>query len=60
MEQVSRLQVFLAVAKTQSFSKAGKELGISAPAVSKHIQALEERLSVKLFNRTTRLVNLTE
>lgn len=60
MEQISRLQVFLAVAKTQSFSKAGRDLGISAPAVSKHIQALEERLSVKLFNRTTRLVNLTE
>ena len=60
MDHIARLKVFLEVAKGQSFTKAGQALGISAPAVSKHIQALEEELKVKLFNRTTRLVNLTE
>ena len=60
MDQISRLRVFLAVAKHQNFSQAANELGMSAPAVSKHIQNLEEQLSVKLFNRTTRKVNLTE
>lgn len=51
---------FVAVAETQSFSAAAKNLGISTAQVSRQISALEERLQVKLFYRTTRKVTLTE
>lgn len=51
---------FVAVAETHSFTTASKRLGISTAQVSRQISALENRLSVKLFNRTTRKVSLTE
>ncbi|MEZ8027934.1 LysR family transcriptional regulator [Enterovibrio norvegicus] len=61
--QLSRLKpmaVFAAVVKTGNFSRAGKLLGISRPAVSAQIQKLEESLSVRLIQRTTRSVSLTQ
>ncbi|MDG9672023.1 LysR family transcriptional regulator [Hahella sp. CR1] len=60
MDKLQTMQVFIEVAKQQSFSVASEVLGLSAPAASRAIAALEERLGVKLFNRTTRLVRLTE
>lgn len=51
---------FVAVAETGSFTAASKRLGISTAQVSRQISALENRLSTKLFYRTTRKVSLTE
>jgi len=50
---------FLAIARHQSFSKAGLEVGISASALSHAMKGLEARLGVRLLNRTTRSVTLT-
>jgi DNA-binding transcriptional LysR family regulator len=56
-----RLHVFHAVATSGSFSRAAREvLHISQPAVSKHVQALEEELGVPLFQRVGKQVMLTE
>tara|TARA_R110000868_G_scaffold189695_2_gene433071 strand:+ start:114493 stop:115389 length:897 start_codon:yes stop_codon:yes gene_type:complete len=60
MDNISRISIFLAVAKHHNFSKAGKELGMTGSAISKQIQKLENRLDVTLFQRTTRNVTLTE
>ena len=51
---------FVAVAETQSFSGAARSLNISTAQVSRQITALEKRLQVKLFYRTTRKVSLTQ
>ncbi len=50
---------FLAIARHQSFSRAGLEVGISASALSHAIKGLEARVGVRLLNRTTRSVTLT-
>jgi len=51
---------FVAVAETQSFTKAASELGISTAQVSRQVRLLEERLGTSLLYRTTRRVRLTE
>ena len=60
MNHLSRVDLFLAVVKQRSFTGAAKCLNLSGPAVSKQVQALENQLGVKLLNRTTRQVTLTE
>ncbi len=50
----------VAVAQSGSFTQAAKSLRTSVVQVSRRIAALEQRLGVKLFNRTTRKVSLTE
>ncbi|MGY4495290.1 LysR family transcriptional regulator [Pseudomonas sp. TE3610] len=50
---------FLAIARHNSFSRAGIEVGISASALSHAMKGLEARLGVRLLNRTTRSVTLT-
>lgn len=50
---------FLAIARHQSFRKAGLDVGISASALSHAMKGLETRLGVRLLNRTTRSVTLT-
>lgn len=60
MRTLDRLEIFLEVARLQSFAKAARQLGITGPAASKQVQALEDELGVKLLNRTTRLVALTD
>jgi DNA-binding transcriptional LysR family regulator len=60
MSNMGRLDVFIEVAKQNSFSKAARILGITGPAASKQVLALEDELGVKLLNRTTRHVALTE
>lgn len=59
MESLGSLDVFVRVSESRSFTAAGQQLGISASAVSKTIARQEERLSVRLFHRSTRTVNLT-
>ncbi len=54
-----QLEVFCAVAELKSFSRAAEALFVSQPTVTSHISALEKRLGVKLFDRTTRKVTLT-
>ena len=54
------MSVFVAVAEAESFAKAGRKLGLSPPAVTRAVLALEERLGVRLLTRTTRVVRLTE
>lgn len=60
MDHVTRVGVFIAVVKAESFAGAARELGITSSAVSKQIQNLEQDLQVKLLNRTTRKVSVTE
>ncbi|NRA87369.1 MAG: LysR family transcriptional regulator [Rhizobiales bacterium] len=60
MDRFSRLEIFLKVVETGSFTAAGKKLNMSGSGVSKQIQNLEDQLKVKLFYRTTRSVSLTE
>lgn len=57
---LTELEVILAVAHRQSFRAAARELGMSATAVSNAVAGLETRLKVRLFNRSTRSVALTE
>jgi DNA-binding transcriptional LysR family regulator len=59
MESLRSLENFLAVAETLSFAEAARRLGLSPSATGKAIAALEMRLGVRLFNRTTRRVSLT-
>lgn len=60
MDRLSEYESFLQVSHTGSFTTAAADLGLSASAISKQVKALEERLGVRLFNRTTRRVVLTE
>lgn len=50
---------FLEIAKQRNFRRAGLELGLSPSAISHALKGLEERLGVRLFNRTSRSVTLT-
>ena len=58
--ELAELNAFAAVAEYRSFAKAAASLGIAPPTLSHTIRSLEERLGVRLFNRTTRSVSLTE
>jgi DNA-binding transcriptional LysR family regulator len=60
MDQLSSMQVFVAVAQARGLAAAARALHLSPPVVTRAIAALEERLGVRLLNRTTRQVNLTE
>ncbi|WP_035672325.1 LysR family transcriptional regulator [Flavobacterium sp. 83] len=54
-----RLKVFFTVANRLSFTKAATELFITQPAISKHIQELEEQYKIKLFERNGSKISLT-
>jgi LysR family transcriptional regulator, regulator of peptidoglycan recycling len=58
--QFAELSAFVAVAEHASFTKAAKQLHLSTATVSQTVRALEERLGVRLLNRTTRSVAPTE
>lgn len=60
MDRFHELRVFIAVAEAGGFAKAAIALHSSGPAVTRAIAALEDRMGVRLFNRTTRRVTLTE
>ncbi len=54
------LQLFARVAKSGSFSVAGREMGVSQPTASRIVATLEKQVGVALLVRTTRAVTLTE
>lgn len=58
--EFSELTAFVAITERGNFSKAAATLGISTSTLSQKIRTLEERLGVRLLNRTTRSVALTE
>ncbi len=60
MDRFHLMTVFVAVAEEESFAKAARRLGMSAPTVTRAVTALEEHLGVKLLHRTTRFVRATE
>jgi DNA-binding transcriptional LysR family regulator len=57
---VRLLQAFAEAAKHRSFARAARELGVSASAVTKSVQRLEQQVNLRLFHRTTRRVVLTQ
>ena len=59
-DTVSALKLFVRVARLGSFSRAGLELGLSQPSVSRTIRELEREVGTALLTRTTRKVVLTE
>jgi len=60
LDRITGLEVFTKVAGAGSFSAAGRALGLSQTMVTKHVAALEARLGVKLFHRSTRRLSITE
>jgi DNA-binding transcriptional LysR family regulator len=60
MDTLVSIRVFCTVAELKSFTAAAERLGISPAMASKHVMSLEERLSARLLNRTSRHVSLTE
>ncbi len=60
MDRFTGMAVFAKVLDTASFAAAARHFGMSPAMVSKHVQTLEERLGVRLLNRTTRRVSATE
>ena len=59
-DRMSSLRLFIRVARTGSFSRAARELGISQPSASRTVAVLEKEIGVTLFTRSTRAVSLTE
>lgn len=57
---IQELRAFLALSKTLNFTSAAAVMNISQPAFSYKLQQLEEKLGVKLFNRTSRQVTVTQ
>src|ERR1700759_690430 len=60
MDRLTSLTAFVRVVDSGGFSAAARRLNMSTAMISNHVQALEARLGVRLLNRTTRRVHLTE
>lgn len=60
MSRLDSLHTFVAVVRARNFTSAADSMGVTPSAVSKQISGLEERLGVRLLNRTTRSVSPTE
>ena len=60
MDRLLAMQMFVRVVETGSFSKAAREFATTQPTVTKQVAAIEARLQVRLLNRNTRGVSLTE
>lgn len=60
MDKIESLQVFVAVAQAGGFSAASRALGLPVPTVSRKVAELEQVLGVRLFDRSTRGVVLTD
>ena len=57
---IAEMSAFVAIAERASFAKAAKQLGVSRSSLSESLRSLEERLGVRLVNRTTRSVAVTQ
>jgi len=60
MDRLDGYKLFVRVVETGSFSSAARDLGVTQPTVTRHVAALEQRLGVRLVNRNTRRLSLTE
>ncbi len=60
MDKLTSMTVFVRVARAGSFASGARDLGISRAMATKHIMQLENNLGIRLFNRTTRSLSLTE
>lgn len=60
MDRLTALEVFRKVVETGSFAEASRQLHLSPAAISKNVRELEAHLNVRLLNRTTRRMSLTE
>lgn len=60
MDRLTEMEAFISVVEQGGFTGAAKKLGVSKSAVSKHVSALEGRLGVRLLERTTRRVSITD
>jgi DNA-binding transcriptional LysR family regulator len=60
MDRLASITAFVRVAENSGFSAAARTLGVSTTTISDQVQALENALGVRLLNRTTRRVSLTE
>ena len=59
MDQIQAMRIFVRVVEAGTFTRAADSLSLPKATVTKHVQALEGRLRVKLLNRTTRRVTVT-
>src|SRR5437867_13281190 len=60
VDRLTEIELFVQTVEQGSISKAAENLGLSNPAASRHLSALEERLGARLIERTTRRLWLTE
>ncbi|MGH8702074.1 MAG: LysR family transcriptional regulator, partial [Burkholderiales bacterium] len=60
MENLAGIVAFVRTVSSGSFIRAAQSLGVSSAAVSKNLQRLEKSLGVRLLNRTTRKIALTD
>jgi DNA-binding transcriptional LysR family regulator len=60
MDRFQSMSVFVAVAEEQGFAAGARRLGMSPPAVTRTVAMLEQRLGVRLLDRTTRYVRATD
>ena len=60
MDRFRSMETFIRVARSGSFTIAAEQLGLSRALVSRHVGSLEARLGVRLLNRTTRSLSLTD
>jgi DNA-binding transcriptional LysR family regulator len=60
MDRVSSMLSFVKVVEHNGFSSAARQLNLATSVVTTHVKSLEDRLGVRLLNRTTRNVSITE
>ena len=60
LDRITGMQVFSRAATAGSLSAAARQLGLSPAMATKHLDAVEQRLGVRLFHRSTRKLTLTE
>jgi DNA-binding transcriptional LysR family regulator len=60
LDRITGMQVFARAAQAGSLSAAARQLGLSPGMATKHLDAIEKRLGVRLFQRSTRKLSLTE
>lgn len=60
MDRIEGIRIFVRVVEAGSFSRAARDLGVTQPTVTRHIASLERRLGMRLLNRNTRRLSVTE
>lgn len=60
MDSITRIRCFLQVVESGGFSAAARDMGRSKALISKYVSELEDELGVRLLNRTTRQISLTQ